>query len=92
MPWDVKSSTEYDTAKDKLITDQWGRWLRNQHPTLQLYDLRHAWAIRSISKLPSTSLAAKCMGHRLAVHHDTYHRWLDQADIAAVAASLNNPL
>ena len=90
MPWDVKSSTEYDTAKDKLITDQWGRWLRGQYPTLQLYDFRHAWAIRSISKLPSTSLAAKCMGYRLAVHHDTYHRWLDQADIAAVAARLNN--
>jgi hypothetical protein len=29
------------------------------------------------------------MGHDIAVHHRTYHRWLDQADIAAVAASLN---
>lgn len=90
VPWDVKSPTEYDSGKAKLITDQWGRWMRNQHPTLQLYDLRHAWAIRSISKLPSTSLAAKCMGHSLAVHHESYHRWIDQADIAAVAASLKD--
>ena len=29
------------------------------------------------------------MGHDIAVNHRTYHRWLDQADIAAVAASLN---
>ena len=88
VPWDVKSPTEYDSATAKLYTDRWAGWLRRQHPTLQLYDLRHAWAIRSISKLPSTSLAAKCMGHKLSVHHDTYHRWLDQADIAAVAAGL----
>ena len=88
VPWDVKSPTEYDSATAKLHTDRWAGWLRRQHPTLQLYDLRHAWAIRSISKLPSTSLAAKCMGHKLTVHHDTYHRWLDQADIAAVAATL----
>jgi hypothetical protein len=27
------------------------------------------------------------MGHTVSVHHSTYHRWLDQADIAAVAAA-----
>ena len=30
-------------------------------------------------------MAAKCMGHDIAVHHRTYHRWIDQADIAAAA-------
>jgi protein tyrosine phosphatase len=63
------------------------RWIRTQHPTLFLYAIRHAWAVRSIAKVPSTSLAAKCMGHTVSVHHSTYHRWLDQADIAAVAAA-----
>ena len=28
------------------------------------------------------------MGHSLAIHHNTYHRWLDQSDVAAVAAAL----
>ena len=88
VPWDVASPSQYDSVTAKLYTDRWAGWLRRQHPTLQLYDLRHAWAIRSISKVPSTSIAAKCMGHDIAVHHRTYHRWLDQADIAAVAATL----
>ena len=33
-------------------------------------------------------MAAKCMGYTVSVHHNTNHRWLDQADIAAVAAAL----
>ena len=28
----------------------------------------------SCEKLPSTSIAAKCMGHDIAVHHRTYHQ------------------
>ncbi|WP_255475717.1 hypothetical protein [Synechococcus sp. BIOS-E4-1] len=40
--------------------------------------------------MPSTSIAAKCMGHDIAVHHREYHRWLDQADIAAVALAMQN--
>ena len=88
VPWDVTAPAKYDSAEAKRHSDRWSGWLRRQHPTIQLYDLRHAWAIRSISKLPSTSMAAKCMGHDIAVHHRTYHRWIDQADIAAVAAGL----
>ena len=88
VPWDVGAPAKYDSATAKLHCDRWAGWLRRRHPTIQLYDLRHAWAIRSISKLPSTSIAAKCMGHDIAVHHRTYHRWIDQADIAAVAAGL----
>jgi len=89
VPWDVTAPAKYDSSTAKTQCDRWAKWLRRQHPTIQLYDLRHAWAIRSISKLPSTSMAAKCMGHDIAVHHRTYHRWIDQADIAAVAAALN---
>jgi len=89
VPWDVTAPAKYDSSTAKTQCDRWAKWLRRQHPTIQLYDLRHAWAIRSISKLPSTSMAAKCMGHDIAVHHRTYHRWIDQADIAAVAAALS---
>ena len=88
VPWDVSAPAKYDSATAKLHCDRWAGWLRRRHPTIQLYDLRHAWAIRSINKNLNASLAAKCMGHDIAVHHRTYHRWIDQSDIAAVAASL----
>ena len=74
--------------KAKQQCDYWQRWIRTQHPTLYLYDIRQAWAVRNITKVPSTSVAAKYMGHTVLVQHNTYHRWLDQADIAAIAAVL----
>lgn len=87
-PWDCTTPTDYDSATGKRLVEQWGRWLRRRAPGLQLYDLRHAWAVRTIRLSVNASLAAKCMGHSLAVHHETYHRWLDQSDIAVVAAAI----
>jgi len=44
------------------------------------YDLRHAWAVRTIHVgLPDT-VAARMMGHSVAIHHRTYHRWLTHRD------------
>ena len=44
------------------------------------YDLRHAWAIRTIHiGLPDT-VAARMMGHSAAIHTRTYHRWLTRRD------------
>jgi integrase len=54
---------------------------------MQLYDFRHSWAIRSIRESVPTGLAARCMGHDIAVHTRTYHRWLEQADVAAFVAA-----
>ncbi len=42
------------------------------------YDLRHAWAIRSLLFGLDVSLAAQMMGHSLKVHHDTYHHWITE--------------
>lgn len=40
------------------------------------YDVRHAWAVRTIHfGLPDT-LAAKQMGHSVQVHTELYHAWL----------------
>ena len=93
LPWDVKSPKDYDSKEASRLNKNWGKWLGNNWakeiaPGLQLYDIRHAWAIRSIHKNLNASLASKCMGHSIDVHHRTYHRWLDEADVAAVAASL----
>jgi integrase len=53
------------------------------------YDLRHAWAVRTIHVgLPDT-VAAKMMGHSVAVHTQTYHQWITRRDQEqAVAAAL----
>jgi integrase len=40
------------------------------------YDLRHAWAIRSMEFGLPLELAAKQMGHSMAVHSQTYHKWI----------------
>ena len=40
------------------------------------YDLRHAWAVRTIHiGLPNT-VAARMMGHSVAIHTRTYHHWI----------------
>ncbi|MCX5937550.1 MAG: hypothetical protein NTW02_04945 [Cyanobium sp. LacPavin_0920_WC12_MAG_62_9] len=87
-PWYITSPSQYDSAEARRITQAWGCWLKAQAQGQQLYNLRHAWAVRSIHQGISASLAAKTMGQSLAVHHDTYHHWLGQADVAAVAAKL----
>jgi len=41
------------------------------------YDLRHAWAIRSMEFGLPIELAAQQMGHSMVVHSKTYHRWIN---------------
>lgn len=44
------------------------------------YDLRHAWAVRTIHfGLPDT-VSARMMGHSVAIHTRTYHRWITHRD------------
>lgn len=54
------------------------------------YDLRHAWAVRTIHfGLPDT-VAARMMGHSVAIHTRTYHRWIARRDQQqAVEAALS---
>jgi integrase len=58
------------------VTQQFRRYHVPFHP----YDLRHAWAVRTIHVgLPDT-VAARMMGHSVAIHNRTYHRWLTKRD------------
>ena len=91
--WDVRSPAKYDSLESSRMVKNCGKWLKNKWskqvmPDVDLYNFRHAWALRSIRKNLNASLAAKTLGHSLDVHNRTYHRWLDQADVAAVAASV----
>lgn len=51
------------------------RYLSPKLPFLP-YDLRHAWAIRTLEFGWPTELAAAQMGHSHDVHSQTYHRWI----------------
>ena len=55
------------------------------------YDLRHAFAVRTIycSKI-SPSIAAKSMGHSLQVHNQVYQKWFDASGMEALQAELIN--
>ena len=62
--------------------------MAHSHGDADTHKQGNAWAVRSITTVPLTSLAAECMGHTVSEHHNTCHSWLDQADIAAVATAL----
>ncbi|MDB9349019.1 tyrosine-type recombinase/integrase [Nodularia spumigena] len=49
---------------------------RNAGLLFQVYDLRHAWAVRSLEYGIDISLAAQQMGHSLTVHSSLYHSWI----------------
>ncbi|MDC3121680.1 site-specific integrase [Prochlorococcus sp. AH-716-J21] len=60
----------------KKITDQFMRYSLQIKP----YDLRHAWAVRTIFyDLPDT-VAARMMGHSVSLHTQTYHHWITKRD------------
>jgi integrase len=44
------------------------------------YDLRHAWAVRTIHYGLPDAIAAQMMGHSIAIHTRTYQRWISHRD------------
>ncbi len=71
---DLKTTTLQNIGKK--ITDQFKRYSLNIKP----YDLRHAWAVRTIFyDLPDT-VAARMMGHSVSLHTQTYHHWITKRD------------
>jgi len=71
---DLKITTLQNIGKK--ITDQFRRYSLQIKP----YDLRHAWAVRTIFyDLPDT-VAARMMGHSVSLHTQTYHHWITKRD------------
>jgi integrase len=65
----AKNNTGYGSAAGQYCR-------RNIALPFPLYDLRHAWARRTIEFGLDISLSAKQMGHSLAVHSNIYHHWI----------------
>ncbi|WP_457767708.1 hypothetical protein [Cyanobium sp. ULC084] len=67
-----------------------GQAFRRAQAEFQPYDLRHAWAVRAIHNPKiSPSLAAKSMGHSLAVHGSVYQRWFDAHEMESLQVMLS---
>jgi len=45
--------------------------------TIKPYNLRHAYALRLMTKGVGADLGARLMGHSLQVHQTTYQRWIE---------------
>lgn len=72
------------TDLGRTTLQQVGRRVAEQFRRYQLpftpYDLRHAWALRTIHMgLPDT-VAARMMGHSVTIHTRTYHHWITRRD------------
>ncbi len=74
----IKTNLKYTTLQHigRRVSEQFRRYDISFTP----YDLRHAWAVRTILiGLPNT-VAAKMMGHSVSIHTKTYHHWITIRD------------
>ncbi|WP_413679131.1 site-specific integrase [Prochlorococcus sp. MIT 0916] len=75
---DIKTDLKETTLQHigRRVSEQFRRYKISFKP----YDLRHAWAVRTILiGLPNT-VAAKMMGHSVSIHTKTYHHWITRRD------------
>ncbi len=81
---DSKLLPSINTDLTSTTLQQVGRRVTEQFRRYELpltpYNLRHAWAIRTIHiGLPDT-VSARMMGHSVAIHNRTYHHWITRRD------------
>lgn len=78
--WDLKS-TRCPNCTGKTNSDLGNRvthaFTRHNIPFAP-YDLRHAWAVRSLEFGIPVELAAQQIGHSIDVHCKTYHCWISE--------------
>ncbi len=75
---DIQTDLKVTTLQHigRRVSEQFRRYKISFTP----YDLRHAWAVRTILiGLPNT-VAAKMMGHSVSIHTKTYHHWITRRD------------
>lgn len=84
LPIDSNPLPDINTDLNLTTLQNIGRRVSEQFKRYNLpikpYDLRHAWAIRTIHiGLPDT-ISARMMGHSVAIHNQTYHHWITRRD------------
>ena len=73
-------NTDLGTTTLQNVGRRISEQFRRYKVPLTPYDLRHSWAVRTIHiGLPDT-VAARMMGHSVAIHNRTYHHWITRRD------------
>ncbi|MDG2990551.1 site-specific integrase [Candidatus Synechococcus calcipolaris G9] len=62
--------------ENSVIGASVSRWFARAGIPFLPYDLRHAWAIRTLEFGLDITLAAQQMGHSVQIHSTTYHQWI----------------
>ncbi|MEL7504709.1 MAG: site-specific integrase [Cyanobacteria bacterium J06554_6] len=82
-----KIKTDLTQTTPQRVGQQVTTQFRRYQIPFSPYDLRHAWAVRTILfGLPDT-VAARMMGHSVQIHTRTYHRWMTHRDQQAAVAT-----
>ncbi len=73
-------ATDLRRVSLKQVGQRVAEQFRRYNLPITPYDLRHAWAVRTIHiGLPDT-VAARMMGHSVTIHTRTYHHWITRRD------------
>lgn len=75
-----KLNTDLSTTTLQRVGQQVALQFKRYGIPFSPYDLRHAWAVRTIHFGLSDTVAARMMGHSVAIHTRTYHRWITLRD------------
>ncbi len=85
-------STDLSKTTLQRVGQQVSKQFKRYEIPFSPYDLRHAWAVRTIGVgLPDT-VSARMMGHSVAVHNRTYHRWITRRDQRAAVQATRGKL
>ena len=80
-PLTFEKASDFSPNASKTICDSWLKWIVKEMPELELYDLRHFWARRSIRQNVPTGLAVKTMGTSYRIFENTYLKTMGEEDI-----------
>lgn len=81
---DLPRPTQSAQALGKVFNDA----LDRARVSIKPYNLRHAYALRLMSKGVTADLGARLMGHSLQVHQTTYQRWIEADRIQKAMSSI----
>lgn len=81
-----KTLPNIDLERDnKVLGGRWCKVFKRAGIAFRPYDLRHSAAVRLIRQGQiKDSMAARSLGHSLALHTQTYQRWLTERDFEAL--------
>jgi hypothetical protein len=75
-----KVNTDLSQTRLQRIGQRVSAQFRRYDLPFSPYDLRHAWAVRTIHAGIPDTVAARMMGHSVAIHTRTHHRWISRRD------------